>query len=105
LSHNDFVSWYRHAYIDNERLDPVKQAILFTVLAFGSKDDKNGAGEAYFSHAIPTVGIIIERGGLEAIQALVLMVHPVKILTCRVCFRCMRLVGLVRGFMLVLLFE
>jgi hypothetical protein len=75
LSYNEFRSWYHYAYPDKP-LDQVKQAILYTVFAFGSKDDMNGAGEAFFSQALPSAGAVVARGGLEAIQTLILMVYP-----------------------------
>lgn len=73
LSYNDFMPWYHQSYPDKP-LEPIKQVILYTVFAFGCKDDINGSADAYFSHALNSVGPIIGQGGLEAIQALTLLV-------------------------------
>jgi hypothetical protein len=74
LSYNEFLPWYHQCYPDKV-LDPAKKVILFMVLAFGTKDDANGAGYPYFSYALNAIGPVMEKGGLEAIQALTLMVH------------------------------
>jgi hypothetical protein len=74
LSYHEFLSWYRQCYPD-KLLDPAKQVILFIVLAFGTKDDTNGAGCTYFSYALNAIGSVMEKGGLEAVQALILMVQ------------------------------
>lgn len=75
LSYNEFRSWYHYSYPDKP-LDQLKEATLYTVFAFGSKDDLNGASETFFSQALPLTGALVARGGLEAIQALILMVYP-----------------------------
>jgi hypothetical protein len=74
LSYNEFLPWYQQCYPDKV-LDPAKQVILFIVLAFGTKDDLKGAGRTYFSYALNAIGSVMEKGGLEAIQALILMVQ------------------------------
>src|SRR5271170_6971121 len=68
LSYNDFGSWYHHMSPDKP-FEPVKRVILFTVFAFGCKDDINGAADTYFSYALQSVGLVMQQGGLEAIQA------------------------------------
>jgi hypothetical protein len=73
LSYNDFMAWYRQSYPDKP-LESIKQVILYTVFAFGSKDDINGSADGYFSLALNAVGAIMGQGGLEAIQALTLLV-------------------------------
>jgi hypothetical protein len=73
LSYDEFFSWYHQLYLDNP-LDPAKQVIFFTVLALGSKDYGNGVSDTYFSHALIAIGSVMEKGGLEAVQALVLLV-------------------------------
>lgn len=73
LSYNDFMAWYHQSYPDKP-LEPIKQVILYTVFAFGCKDDINGSADEYFSYALNSVGPIMGQGGLEAIQALTLLV-------------------------------
>ena len=73
LSYNDFMAWYHQSYPDKP-LEPIKQVILYTVFAFGSKDDINGSADGYFLYALNAVGPIMGQGGLEAIQALALLV-------------------------------
>jgi hypothetical protein len=73
LSYNEFMSWYHQSYPD-KHLEPIKQVILYTVFAFGSKDDINGSADVYFSHALSAVGSVMGQGSLEAIQALALLV-------------------------------
>jgi hypothetical protein len=66
--------WYDQSYQDKP-LEPLKQVILYTIFAFGSKDDINGSADIYFSYALGAVGPIMGHGGLEAIQAMLLLVH------------------------------
>jgi len=68
------MSWYNQSYQDKP-LDPMKQVILFTIFAFGSKDDVNRSADEYFSYALSAVGPIMGHGGLEAVQAMVLLVN------------------------------
>lgn len=67
------MPWYHQSYPDKP-LEPIKQVILYTIFAFGSKDDINGSADVYFSYALAAVGPIMGLGGLEAIQALCLLV-------------------------------
>jgi hypothetical protein len=69
------MSWYQTSYPDKS-LEPIKQVILYTVFAFGSKDDVNGAADTFFSYALNSVGPVLSQGSLEAIQALTLLVVP-----------------------------
>ena len=73
LSYNDFMGWYSPSYPDKP-LDSVKQVILYTVFAFGSRDDINGSSDIYFSYALGAVGPVLGQAGLETVQALALMV-------------------------------
>ena len=74
LSYNDFIQWYHLSGYPEAPIEPVKQVILFAVLALGSRDDVNGSADLYFSYAVSAVGPAMEKGGLEAIQALLLLV-------------------------------
>ena len=104
LSYNDFLSWYQPSYPERP-LDPAKQVILYTVFAFGSRDDINGSADIYFSYALNAVGSIFGQAGLETIQALTLMVCTTgDLINARVCILCIRLMGLRRGRMLGQLF-
>jgi hypothetical protein len=73
LSYHEFMGWYRHSYPEKP-LDSAKQAILYTVFAFGSRDDINGPADIYFSYALGAIGPVLGQPGLETIQALTLMV-------------------------------
>ena len=73
LSYNDFMPWYRQWFPD-VALDPIKQATLFTVFAFGCKDDINAPADSYFIHAVNAMGPVMVNGCLEAVQALILAV-------------------------------
>jgi hypothetical protein len=71
LSYNDFMPWYQRWFPDVS-LDPIKQATLFTVFAFGCKDDINAPADSYFIHAVNAMGPVLVNGCLEAVQALTL---------------------------------
>jgi hypothetical protein len=71
LSYNDFMPWYQRWFPDVP-LDPIKQATLFTVFAFGCKDDINAPADSYFIHAVNAMGPVLVNGCLEAVQALIL---------------------------------
>jgi hypothetical protein len=71
LSYNDFMPWYQRWFPDIS-LDPIKQATLFTVFAFGCKDDINAPADSYFIHAVNAMGPVLVNGCLEAVQALTL---------------------------------
>lgn len=73
LSYTEFMSWY-HEFFLEKPVDFAKQVIIFTVLAFGSKDYGNGASDTYIAHALNAIGFVMGKGGLEAVQALVLLV-------------------------------
>jgi len=73
LSYDNFMGWYRQSYPEKP-LDSAKQVILYTVFAFGSRDDINGCADIYFSYALGAVGPLLGQAGLETIQALTLMV-------------------------------
>jgi hypothetical protein len=71
LSYNDFMPWYQR-WFPEIILDPTKQATLFTVFAFGCKDDINAPADSYFIHAVNAMGPVLVNGCLEAVQALTL---------------------------------
>jgi hypothetical protein len=105
LSYSDFLSWYHHSYPE-KHLELSQQVILYTVFAFGCKDDINGPADIYFSYALHAVGPIMEQGNLETVQALVLLVciltYP---LIRRVYILCMNLPESVHGLMPVPRYE
>lgn len=74
LSYNDFMPWYQR-WFPEVSLDPIKQATLFTVFAFGCKDDINAPADSYFIHAVNAMGPVLVNGCLEAVQALALGVR------------------------------
>lgn len=74
LSYDAFMSWYRD-YDPNIPLEVTKQAILSLVFAFGAIGECNDEGDAYFSYAQRTIGLVLQKGGLEVIQVFILMVH------------------------------
>jgi hypothetical protein len=71
LSYNDFMPWYQRWFPDVS-LPPINQAILFTVFAFGCKDEISGPADNYFLHAVNAMGPVLLNGCLEAVQALTL---------------------------------
>ena len=75
LSYDSFMTWYRPSY-PNQPLDLARQVILYTVFAFGSRDDINGSADIYFSYALGAIGPLLGQGGFETVQALTLMVYP-----------------------------
>jgi len=74
LSYNEFMTWYQ-GYDPAKPLGPTREAILLLVLAFGSSSEKNDEREQYSSSALNLIGPVMKQGGLEGIQALLLMVH------------------------------
>ena len=73
LSYNEFMTWYQ-VYDPAKPLDPTREAIFLLVLAFGASSESNDEGEKYNSSALNLVGPVMKQGGLEGIQALLLMV-------------------------------
>ena len=73
LAYDNFQEWYSSSYPDN-LVDPTKQGILFTVLAFGSRVVSPKSAEHYLNLAKSAVGSIMATASLEAIQALILLV-------------------------------
>jgi len=68
------MSWYGK-YDPNKPLDLTKRAILSLVCALGANGESNDEKDGYFSDAQRMIGSVLQQGGLEAIQALILMVH------------------------------
>lgn len=73
LSYNEFMTWYQ-CYDRAKPLGPTREAILLLVFAFGSSSESNDEAEKYSSSAVNLVGLVMKQGGLEGIQALLLMV-------------------------------
>ena len=68
------MTWYQ-GYDPAKPLGPTREAILLLVLALGSSSENNDEGEQYSSSALNLIGPVMKQGGLEGIQALLLMVH------------------------------
>jgi len=72
LSYYEFMSWYR--YDDpSSPLNATRHVILSLVFAFGANDVS--ISETYYSNALNLIGSIIKEGGLQSVQALMLMVR------------------------------
>lgn len=73
LSYNEFMTWYQ-GYDPAKPLGPTREAVLLLVLAFGSSSESSDEREKYISSALNLVGDVMKQGGLDGIQALLLMV-------------------------------